>query len=146
VEAGEPIEPFEFYRFATHVARRSGLPAARTWVDTALAGDVLLAPAHYLSALILLEDARPEDALEALRRAVFADPNFVLGHVALAGVASRLGQRQRARRALASVERLLAGMDSNRPVPEGLGLTVGELRELVALQMSAPAPAGGVIP
>src|SRR5439155_13780016 len=44
----------------------------------------LSAPVHYLHGLILLERAQPAAALAAVRRCVYADAGFVLGHMTLA--------------------------------------------------------------
>jgi chemotaxis protein methyltransferase CheR len=84
-----------------------------------------------LHGLILVEKAQPEAALAALRRCVFADASFVLGHVALADVLSRQGQKERARKSLENAGRLVAGRRPDELIPEGDGLTVGRLLEIV---------------
>ncbi len=109
------------------------LAAAQRWVGDALDQAPMLAEAHYLQGLIRQEEGRLEEALTALRRCVYADPQFVLGHFALAGLAWRLGLTGRARKALEAAARLLSGRRSEEPIPEGDGLTVGQLLELVAV-------------
>jgi hypothetical protein len=49
-------------------------------------------------------------------------------------VFGRTGQPERARKSLATVAELLAGKPAEMPLPEGDGLTVGRLMELVTLQ------------
>jgi chemotaxis protein methyltransferase CheR len=87
-----------------------------------------------LHGLILQATGRPEPAAAALRRCVYADEHFVLGHFALANLLARLGQTSRARKALDTVTRLLAGQPRDELIAEGDGLTVGRLLELAAVQ------------
>jgi chemotaxis protein methyltransferase CheR len=121
---------------AIEVSETEGLRAAGRWLDAALELDPLLAPAHYLRGLILAEGDDLEGACDAFRRAVYADPALVVGHFALAGVAERLGEPDRARRALRNVERLLHDVPDDLPLDNGGGLTAGRLREVVALTMA----------
>ncbi|MBW3670395.1 MAG: preprotein translocase subunit YajC, partial [Acidobacteria bacterium] len=85
------------------------------------------------SAVAAVEDGRPEEAVAAFRRCVYADPLWVLGHFVLAQTLLRLGERRRAAGALRNVERLLNGVPSDQEVAEGDGLTVGRLRDLTAM-------------
>src|SRR5207253_8817296 len=77
---------------------------------------------------------RAASVLAALRRCVYADADFVLGHVTLADLHSRQGQKERARKSLETVGRLLAGRQRQELVPEGDGLTVGRLLEVVRVR------------
>jgi len=63
----------------------------------------------------------------------------VLGHFAAAGVFGRTGQAGRARKSLAAVAELLAGKPAEMELPEGDGLTVGRLMELVTVQQQLVA-------
>ncbi len=91
----------------------------------------MFAPAHHLSALILQERGLPDSALAALRRCVYADPSFVLGHFALGTLLRGRAQEARAEKELDNVVALLAGRPLDEPIPEGDGITVGRLLELV---------------
>jgi tetratricopeptide (TPR) repeat protein len=122
------------YLIAKIHANRLQLGAAEQWIEVALQRAPLLAPAHYLHGLILQESDRPNEALAALRRSVYAEPQFALGHFALASLLSRLGQRERAQKALDNVVTALAGRQRDEPVAEGDGMTVGQLLDLVAIQ------------
>ena len=73
-------------------------------------------------------------ATDAIRRCVFLDPEFVLGQYALAGFLARLGETERAVKAVESVIRAAGGLGREREVPEGDGLTAGRLIELAAVQ------------
>jgi chemotaxis protein methyltransferase CheR len=70
---------------------------------------------------------------------VFLDQTFALGHFAAAGLFARTGQAARAQKSLATVAELLSGKPADQPLPEGDGLTVGRLMELVTLQQQLVA-------
>jgi chemotaxis protein methyltransferase CheR len=122
------------YLLAKILASRMRFSEAERWIDVAIANRELGAEAHYLRGLVLQEQGRLEDALEAFRRCVFLDHGFALGHFAAAGLFGRSGQTLRAQKSLTTVTDLLAGKPADALLPEGDGLTVGGLMELVALQ------------
>ncbi|HEY7629745.1 MAG TPA: CheR family methyltransferase [Thermoleophilaceae bacterium] len=134
--------PTEFrppYLLAKIFASRIKFPEAERWIDVAISNRELAPEAHYLRGLVLQEQGRLEDALEAFRRSVFLDHTFVLGHFAAAGLFGRTGQTGRAQKSLATVESLLSGKAADHVLPEGDGLTVGRLMELVELQQQLVA-------
>jgi chemotaxis protein methyltransferase CheR len=132
--AADPHDATAPYLAAKIAANRLQQAAAEHWIDLAVQRAPLMAPGHYLHALILHEANRLEEALAALRRCVYADPLFVLGHVALADLCARLGQPRRAQKAIETVAQLLAGRRRDELIPEGEGLTVGRILDLVAMQ------------
>jgi chemotaxis protein methyltransferase CheR len=135
----DPNDAHAPFLLAKAHASRLALDEAERWVDTALARTSLMAPAHYLRGLVLQEKGELGGALEAHRRCIFADPDFVLGHFALADLFTRTGQPRRAAKALDNVLRLLAGRDGDEAVAEGDGLTVGRLRDLAGAQRAFAA-------
>ena len=132
VAAAEPSDARAPYLAARIQANRRQLAEAETLVSEALRRAPLHAPAHYLHGLILQETGRPELALAALRRCVYADPEFVLGHYALANLLAQTGQAERARKARDNVTRWLANRPRDELLPEGDGLTAGRLMEMMA--------------
>jgi len=69
-------------RMARSCANQAG--SARRWmVRKAIAADKLNPAHHYLSATIFQEQGRHEIAIQALMRALYLDPDFVLAHFAL---------------------------------------------------------------
>lgn len=133
--AAPPVDGLAAYRSAKTHADRGETEAAERWIAAALARDPLLAPAHLLQALILQERGHLHAALEAVRRCVYAEPAWPLGHFALAGLLARLGQRTRAVKALNTVATLLAGRPPDDAIDEGDGLTVGRFAALVTAYM-----------
>jgi chemotaxis protein methyltransferase CheR len=132
--AAQPREARPCYLAAKLEANRQNLAAAEAHIATALERAPLWAQAHYLRGLILQAGGQLPEAAEAMRRSVYADPEFVLGHFALAGLLAQQGQGARAEKSLANVTRLLAGRPRGDLIPEGDGLTVGRLLDLAAVQ------------
>jgi chemotaxis protein methyltransferase CheR len=137
--AASPKDDRAPYLLAKIFASKVRFAEAEKWIDLAVANRELAPEAHYLRGIVLQEQRRLDEALEAFRRSVFLDHTFVLGHFAAAGVFGRTGQTGRAQKSLATVAELLAGKPAEMPLPEGDGLTVGRLMELVALQQQLVA-------
>ncbi len=140
----DPANALAAYQVAKIYASRLELDAAEYWVGVAIARDPMLAQAHYLHGIIFQERGLADPAVVALRRSICADSRFVLGHFALGTLLRGRGQTARAQKAFANVSALLGGRDRKELVPEGDGLTVGRLLELVSLQLGNPGVAGEV--
>lgn len=85
------------------------------------------APLHYLRALLLSGAGRPAEAAAAARQALYLDPELAVAHLLLASALLRLGQREGARRALRSAERVLEGVEPGAVVAESDGETAAHL-------------------
>ena len=120
------------YLLAKIHADRGELAEAEICIDRALAQAPLLTPAHHLRALILQELGRLEESLQALRRCIYADPQFWLGYLSMAGLLDHLAQPRKAHKVLRTLASLLAAQDSQTLVPQGGTMTVGRLREVVS--------------
>jgi len=119
------------YQAVRQLADQAQLELARRSVEALVKQAPLFAPAYYLQGLILQELGDFEGALVALRRCVYVDAGFVMGHFALANLYARAGQAERGRRHREQVARLLAGAPVSALVPEGDGMTVGDLLRAV---------------
>jgi chemotaxis protein methyltransferase CheR len=117
-------------------ANQGNLTAAITWCEKAIASDKMTACAHYLRATILQEQDLPEEAICSLRRAVYVDPHFTLGHFALGSLALRQGDLKESEKHFENVLLLLASYGPEETVPESEGLSARRLREIVTLQRS----------
>ena len=122
-------------------ANQGKLTAAITWCDKAIASDKMTACAHYLRATILQEQGLPEEAVRSLRRAVYVDPRFALGHFALGSLALGRGELKESEKHFENVLLLLASYGPEETVPESEGLSARRLREIVTLQRSQKAAA-----
>jgi chemotaxis protein methyltransferase CheR len=132
-----PDAPESAFQQAKRLADRGDWQQAEQLIAVALKQDPLSAAAHYVHALIVLEKGTPDAALAALRRCVFADSAFVLGHLTMADIFARQGQAERARKALETAGRLAACRPANEAIPEGDGLTAGRLLEMVNLRAAS---------
>jgi len=132
--AESPMDRRAPYLLAKIFASKVRFAEAERWIDLAIANRELAPEAHYLRGIAVQEQGRLEEALDAFRRSVFLDHTFALGHFAAAGLFARTGQSARAQKSLATVAELLSGKPADQMLPEGDGLTVGRLQELVTLQ------------
>jgi chemotaxis protein methyltransferase CheR len=122
-------------------ANQGNLTAALTWCEKAIASDKMTACAHYLRATILQEQDLPEEAICSLRRALYVDPQFTLGHFALGSLALRQGDLKESEKHFENALLLLASYGPEEAVPESEGLSARRLREIVTLQRSQKAAA-----
>jgi chemotaxis protein methyltransferase CheR len=120
---------------------RSGRPQdALRRLDQAVGRDPLAPAAHYLAGLVQLDQGLGDEALASFRRCTYADPGFILGHLATAGQLARAGLRERARASLLNALRLASTLDPDDPVPHGDGLTVRELLSLASAHRALLGP------
>jgi chemotaxis protein methyltransferase CheR len=120
-------------------ANQGKLTSAITWCEKAIASDKMTACAHYLRATILQEQGLPDEAIGSLRRAVYVDPRFALGHFALGSLALRQGELKESEKHFENVLLLLASYGPEEAVPESEGLSARRLREIVTLQRTQKA-------
>jgi len=134
LSATHPHDIWVPYLLAKIHADRRELAEAEACIEVTLARAPLLTAAHYLRGLILQELGRWDESLEAFRRCIYADPQFWLGYLSMAGLLDLLAQPQKALKVLATLASLLDGQDSQTLVPQGGTMTVGRLSEVVSAQ------------
>ena len=132
--ADAPLDPWPAYLMGKVCANERRLDEALDWADRALERDAVFGPAHYLRGLVLGEEGDLRGATDAARRCIFLDPEFVVGQFALAGFLARLGETERAIKAIEGVIHAVGELPRETEVPEGDGLTAGRLMELAAVQ------------
>ncbi len=108
------------------------LAEARQWCEKALAADQLNAGTHYLHATILQEQSALDEAIGALKRALYLDQRFVLAHFALGSLALRQGKLQESGKHFANALALLSAYRRDDILPESEGITAGRLRDIFA--------------
>jgi chemotaxis protein methyltransferase CheR len=129
-----PADAWSSYLAAKICANERRLDQAARWVERALSSNALFAPAHYLHGMVLAECGDLRAATDAVRRAVYLDSDFVLAEYVIAGMFARLGEIDRAIKAVDNVTQAVGEWDRDRPIPEGDGLTAGRLLELATVQ------------
>ncbi len=86
---------------------------------------------HFLFALIADHDGYVSKAADSLKRSIFLNKSFVVGHYYLGVIHQREGDIDDAKRSFKNVLRLLDDLRDNRELEEAEGLTAGRLREIV---------------
>jgi chemotaxis protein methyltransferase CheR len=128
------------FSLARICANQGKLAEALAWCDKAIAVDKLAAPVHYLRATILQEQSSIPEALLALRHAVYAEPQFVLGHFALGNLTLKHGTPKESQKHFENVLQLLARYRPEEIVPESDGLSAGRLIEMAVALSTLKTP------
>jgi tetratricopeptide (TPR) repeat protein len=118
--------------FARACANQGQLTEARQWCEQAIAADRLDARLHFLLATILQEQDALDDAVLALKRALYLDQHFVLAHLTLGTLELRQGKCKAAAKHFETVLALLSAYRPHEVLPESDGMTAGRLREIIA--------------
>jgi len=109
--------------------------AALALLDQIQAADVLLAPVHYLRALIYTHTGDAASAQVMLRQAIYCEPDFVLAHYALGDLYRQANKPSEARRHWRHALKVLTSLEPTASVPYEQDLTVEALRDLMTYQM-----------
>lgn len=135
VDLSEPAPgALDWARRARSLAGQGRVAEALACCDRWIATGERQAAAHYVRAAVLMEAARPDDARQALERALQADAGFILAHVARGRLEQNAGRFELARRHFRHACGLLQALPERSEVPESEGITAGELlRALTAL-------------
>lgn len=130
--AARAPEPRAMALLARALANQGRLADALGWVERWIAADKLDAAAHYLRAVILLEQGETVGARGALQRAVYLAPDFVVAHFSLGNLARGHGRPGEAEKHFHNAAQLLARLAPDEALPESDGLTAGRLTEMIA--------------
>ncbi|RKI72453.1 chemotaxis protein CheR [Corallococcus sp. AB049A] len=96
-----------------------------------------LSPEAYLLLAMVAESRNDLDAaVEAVRKALYLEPQLALGHATLVALYSRLDRREDAERARQNALRALDGLDDEHPLRGVEMMTAGGLRQALAPRSS----------
>ena len=118
-------------------AGRQAVPEAHAHLDMALYRDALLADAHYVRAMLFLEEGNDRDAFQALRAALYCQRDHLLAAYLLGNLYYRAGARARARRAWEHARAAAAARPPDEPVSDLSDLTAAGFVLLLDNQLSA---------
>jgi chemotaxis protein methyltransferase CheR len=118
-------------------ANKGELDEAQNWCEKALTTDKLNGRWWYLYATILQEQGLDEDALVALKRALYLDQNNALVHFTLGNLMRRLKNDNEAKLYFINALSILSGYQQEQVLPESEGLTAGRLAELIKATLAA---------
>jgi chemotaxis protein methyltransferase CheR len=131
-ESSEASESATLCRAARDCANQGRLAEALEWCEKAIAAEKLDPARHYLLATIRQERGEAEAAAEALKRALYLDPDFALAHFTLGNLRLSQGRRREAERHFDNTLALLRARPHDEVLPESDGLTAGRLAEIIA--------------
>lgn len=127
VASGVILEPEDRLPRIRALADAGDTGEAWRLLGEALAADPTAAPLRYYEGLLARSLGREAEAERALRGALFLDRDFVMAHLQLGLMLSSLGHRAPARRALDNALRLAQELEPETVLPEGDGVTAGDL-------------------
>lgn len=120
-------------------ANTGDLDAALTWTERALASDKLDPANHYLIAIILREQEKYDEAVAALTRAIYLDPDFVIAHFALGTINKHQDRVAESEKNFDNALNLIESFSEDEFLPESEGVTAGRLREIITVLRDARA-------
>jgi len=110
---------------------------AEKWCLQAIEKDKLHLEAYYTLALVLQHEGQLPQALDMMRKVVYIDHNYILGHYGLANLFFENNQFPQAQKSLDNALRLLQGKPDDQMVTGSHDITIGRLREAITRQQQA---------
>ncbi len=107
---------------------------AEHWCRKAIQLDNLALEPYYTLALVLQHQGRLDEAIDAMKKVIYIDRAFVLGHFGLADLYHSQDQLPQALKSLDNARRLLRNVADNEVISHSGGITAGSLRNAVVRQ------------
>jgi len=101
------------------------------WCDRILASDPLFSGSYHLRAVIQMDKGDISAAIQSLRQALYAEPDYIPAHLMLGTIFASQGQLNESRRHYQITLDLLSLMPDNTPVDETDGMPALRVREMV---------------
>jgi chemotaxis protein methyltransferase CheR len=131
-----PIESSATKIFAIRLLANQGyLSEALTLCNEAIESEKLVPGFYFLRASILQEMDRSSEAIDSLKKAIYIDPEYVMGHFALGNLFNHQGNSRNANRHFKNVLDLLDKCTNDEILPESEGLSVKYIREIILANM-----------
>lgn len=87
--------------------------------------------AHYLLSTVLSEQGKMSEAITALNRTLFLDPNLALAHFLLGNISQTNGKMSETKRHYTNAIKSLDKVKPDEAIAESDGLTAGRLKEII---------------
>lgn len=116
---------------ASIFASRQAYPEALSHIEVALENDGLLADAHYIKALVQLEQADSDSAIQAFSAAIYCQRQHALASYMLGNIYRLRGDKGKAERNWKNAQRALEGRADSDFVSDFSDLTISRLRDLL---------------
>jgi len=135
--ARQPNEPRLLKLLIRSLANERKLAESVRYCDKWVAIEKFNPSAHYLRALLLQESGATDEAIQALRRALYIDPNFAIAHFAMGNIARSQGRHHEADKCFIGALRSLHGRPADEELADSEGMRVGRLIEIIGTLMNA---------
>jgi chemotaxis protein methyltransferase CheR len=131
-----PEESYTDKIFAIRLLANLGhLAEALSLCNEAIASYKLSSGLYFLRASILQELDKSSEAIASLKKAIYIDPDYVMGHFALGNLYNSQGIGKYAKRHFINVLNLLNKCSNDDILPESEGLSVKYIREIIFANM-----------
>ena len=87
---------------------------------------------HYLNATILQEQGRADEAVNAFKRTLYLNNDFILAHFMMGNISLRQGKLKQSDRHFKNALILLGSCDPGDILPYSDGMTAGRLKEVIS--------------
>lgn len=114
--------PAEAVSRARKLANEGDIAAALRCLEQALHSGPPTAELYHAKAMIAMESGHDRDAMQSLKKALYLQPDFILGHYLMGILQSAQNKRSEARRQFQAAGELLAALDDDEIVPGSDGL------------------------
>jgi chemotaxis protein methyltransferase CheR len=94
---------------------------------------------HYLYASILQELKQPDEAIAALKRAIYIDPDFVLSYYSLGNLYLKKGNMDATKKYYKNILSIINKWSDDEIVPESEGLTTGRFKQIINATLKTAA-------
>lgn len=135
--AQEPAHAPANILLASVLANRHALNQAHQHLDTALQANPLLADAHYLRAILFLEEEQEGLARQALRSALYCQRNHVLAAFLLGTFYARDGDTARAVREWETARQAVAALPADERISDLSDMTAAAFAQLIDSQLES---------
>jgi chemotaxis protein methyltransferase CheR len=132
-----PQHPRAHMLSASILANRQAYPEAMTHIEAALSADGLLADAHYIKALVQLEQQDSDGAVQSFGAAIYCQRQHALASYMLGNIYYQRADKARAERSWKNAQRTLEGRADSDFVCDFSDMTVGRLRSLLEASLAA---------
>ena len=131
-----PVESSATKIFAIRLLANQGyLSEALTLCNEEIASEKLASGFYFIRASILQEMDRSSDAIASLKKAIYIDPEYIMGHFTLGNLFNQQGNTRNAKRHFKNVLDLLEKCTNDDSPPESEGLSVKYIREIIIANM-----------
>ena len=130
VSKNDDIKPY-ILLLARIKANKGQLDESEKLCLQAIEIDKVDAEAHYLHATVICEQGKLMEAINSLKKTLFLNHDFVLGHFLLGNISLNDGKKSESKKHFSNALKSLAKLNHSDIIAESDGLTAGRLSEII---------------